>query len=253
MNEEKREAVYPLFALPECLRLAEAIRDLGGARGTVSKSLLAQHLKVPEASLSQRIGAAKAFKLVEGHASYFLSDTAKRYFYPASESQNGEAALEMLSSPRAFKVIIQKFNGDKLPKSDIIANIMHREAGVPVSWKTRAASFFIRSAQFLGAIDGSGFLRYGSAVKNGCPTQANAGQTETSESGSPEAQGGTGSAEQMIRFPRKVEPAPPGRSQWVFPFGGTYIRLETPEKMTKELWDKLQAYVQILKPAEEPK
>lgn len=253
MNEEKRDAVYPLFALPECVRLAEAIRDLGGARSTVSKSLLAQHLKVPEASLSQRIGAAKAFKLVEGHGSYSLSDAAKRYFYPTSESQKAAAALEMLSSPLAFQAIIQKFNGDKLPKLEIVANIMHREAGVPISWKDRAASFFIKSAEFLNVIDDTGFVRYGSEVKGENATQANVEQTEKSEMSPSEASGSNESSGQVTRFPRKVEPAPAGYSQWVFPFGGTYIRLETPEKMTKELWDKLDAYVQILKPVDESK
>jgi len=249
MNEEKRNAAYPLFALPECFRLAESIRDLGGARSTVSKSLLAQHLKVSESSLSQRIGAAKAFKLVEGHGSYSLSDSAKRYFYPTSESQKTEAASEILSSPVAFQVIIHKFSGEKLPKPEIIANIMHREAGVPISWKDRAASFFIKSAELLNVIDTDGFLRYGSIAESRNGAQVSLEQAAQADPSTATVPG----AEQVARTARKIEPSSPRHSQWVFPFGGTYIRLETPEKMTKELWDKLNAYVQILKPAEESK
>jgi len=247
MNEVKHDTVYPLFALPECFRVAEAVRDLGGARSPVRKSSLAQHLKFPESSpsFSQRLGAAKAFKLIEGHGSYSLSDAAKRYFYPISESQKAEAGLEILSSPLAFQSIIRRFSGDKLPTSEIIANIVHREAGVPLSWKDRTASFFRKSAEFLGVVDAEGFLRYGNE-------NAVSESKEQSIKTQP-AMSDNGTAQQIIRTPRKVESPPPGYSQWVFPFGGSYIRLETPEALTKELWDKLNAYVQILKPSDETK
>jgi hypothetical protein len=160
-NEVKTEASYPLYDLAEAVKVAEAVRDLGGGNSPVSKSLLAQHLEYAESgpSFFQRVGATKAFGLIDGRGSYSLTDLAKQYFYPTVENGKEDAAVKTLTFPRAFSILVQKFDGGKLPSIEMIGNIIHSEAGIPVSKKNAIAGIFLRSVQSVGAIDSGGFLR----------------------------------------------------------------------------------------------
>lgn len=160
-NEVMPEVSYPLYNLAEAVIVAEAIRDLGGANAPVSKSLLAQQLKYAEngPSFFQRVTATKAFGLIEGRGSYSLTDLAKNYFYPTFENGKELAAVKALTFPRAFSILVQKFDGGKLPTIEMMGNIIHSEAGIPISKKNTLAGLFLRSVQFIGAIDSGGFLR----------------------------------------------------------------------------------------------
>ena len=168
-NEVKTEASYPLYDLSEAVKIAEAVCDLGGGNSPVAKSLLAQHLQYAEngPSFFQRVTASKAFGLIEGRGSYSLTDLAKQYFYPTVENGKEVAALKALSFPRAFSILVQKFDGGKLPAIETLGNIVHTEAGIPVSKKNTLAGLFLRSVQFIGAIDSGGFLRCKALVSAG--------------------------------------------------------------------------------------
>jgi hypothetical protein len=169
INDTKAEASYPVYDLSEAINVAESIRDLGGGNAPVSKSLLAKHLEYAETgpSFFQRVGATKAFGLIEGRGAYSLTELAKRYFYPTVESGKESAAVEALTHPKAFSVLVQKFDGGKLPSIEMIGNIIHAEAGIPVSKKNALAGLFLRSVQFIGAIDNGGFLRCKALVSAG--------------------------------------------------------------------------------------
>jgi hypothetical protein len=160
-SNKSREVAYPIYDLAEAVKVAEAVRDLGGGNVPVSKSLLAQQLKYAESgpSFFQRVGAAKAFGLIDGWGSYSLTEQAKQYFYPTVENGKETAAVAILTFPKAFAVLVQKFDGGKLPATEMIGNIIHKEADIPVSKKNTLAACFVRSAQFLKVIDAGGFLR----------------------------------------------------------------------------------------------
>jgi hypothetical protein len=168
-DNRNREVAYPLYDLAEAFKVAEAVRDLGGGNAPVSKSLLAQQLKYAETgpSFFQRVAAAKSFGLIDGWGSYSLTDQAKQYFYPTAENGKESAAVAILTFPNAFAVLVQKFDGGKLPANEMIGNIIHKEAAIPVSKKDVVASCFVRSAQFLKVIDASGFLRCKAFVASG--------------------------------------------------------------------------------------
>lgn len=157
----KGEAAYPIYDLSEAVKVAEAVRDLGGGNAPVSKSLLAQQLKYAEngPSFFQRVAAAKAFGIIDGWGSYSLTELGRQYFFPTVENGKQSAAISFLTFPKAFSILVQKFDGGKLPTNEIIGNIIHSEADIPVSKKGIIAGCFVRSAQFLGVIDPNGFLR----------------------------------------------------------------------------------------------
>ena len=88
-----------------------------------------------------------------------LTELAKQYFYPTVENGKEVAAVKSVTVPKAFSILVQKFDGGKLPNIEMIGNIIHSEAGIPVSKKSILAGLFLRSVQFIGAIDSGGFLR----------------------------------------------------------------------------------------------
>ncbi|HEY3932672.1 MAG TPA: hypothetical protein VGM58_09930 [Verrucomicrobiae bacterium] len=154
--------LYPYTSLVPTLKIADAVKELGGARSEVSKSRLAAHFKESEKSASflQRISSAKVFGLIVGRSDYSLSDAAKRYYSPTSDQERSNALLEFLTAPTSFREIIRLFDGEQLPKREILGNIFSEKLKVPESWKDRAAAFFENSAQFVGVIDENRILRF---------------------------------------------------------------------------------------------
>lgn len=165
-DNAQQGASYPYVPLSSALAIADAVKQLGGHKTQVPKSLLASTLKVDEKSqgFTFRIAAAKCFGLIDGRSAYALTENAKHFYFPTSEFDKTEASLAFLSSPPAFAEMIKRFDGQKLPTGEILANIFHTQLRVPESWSVRAAQFFTRSAQLVGVIDEGGFLRFDAAM-----------------------------------------------------------------------------------------
>ncbi|MBI4664507.1 MAG: hypothetical protein HY735_37415 [Verrucomicrobia bacterium] len=158
---------YPLYPLESCVEIGEAVKQLGGLKAPVPKSVLASHLKLAESQvLNQRIGSSKSFGIVRGRAEYTLSETGQRYFFPSDTTEKAKALLAFLSYPVIFNQLIERFDGQKLPDPEILGNILLKESKVPQSWSGRVAGFFVRSAKYAAIIDESGHLRYSAAMKN---------------------------------------------------------------------------------------
>lgn len=47
---------------------------------------------------------------------------------------------------------MSRFEGGSYPSAEIIGNVMHNEANIPESWKTKLANIFIRSLEAAGPI-----------------------------------------------------------------------------------------------------
>jgi hypothetical protein len=187
-NEQQIGASYPYVTFASAMEIAEAVKELGGAKVAISRSLLASHLKQDEKAqaFTFKIGAAKIFGMIEGRSSFTLTENAKRFFYPTNERDKTEAALAFLSSPPAFAGVIERYDGTTLPAPEMLANVFHREYRVPESWKARAATFFTRTAQSLGAIDERGILRVKGHLSGAAPKAAN-GHPPTTPSSTPPA------------------------------------------------------------------
>ena len=243
-DDVKRKGVYPYLPLNLSLKVSDAVKELGGARSDVQKSVLAKQLGDSEKSgtFSQRITAAKCFGLIQGHGAYSLTEAAKRYYFPTAESDKSAALLEIFSCPAAFKELLRRFDGDKLPTRDILGNILHRDMGVPESWRERIAAFFTNSAQFVGVIDSQGFLRFAAATH--APPDAPLVDT-------PRDQPPLTPPPASLKPPLPIDKPSAGANVWHFSYKGKSVRLETPAELDKPLWEKLNAYVQLLQPNEE--
>jgi hypothetical protein len=241
--EDRKGSGYPTYDLESCIKFAGSIRELGGSKEGVKKSLLAKQLGVAESTPSffQRLSSTKVYGIIEGWGTYGLTDLGKQYFYPTTDQDVEKAILQMFSFPPVFSKLISRFDGGKVPMAAILGNILHQESGLPDSWKDRVAQIFIRNAQFAGIIDSGGFLRYDAAM-------------HTNKTGNLEK-----AADQRPKFKDPLDipavfvptdDAPAGINIWSYSSKGNQIKVQTPEVISKELWEKLNAYVQILKPSE---
>src|SRR5437867_3120608 len=104
-NKSDAGVSYPYVPLAACIKVAQAINDLGGGKAPVSKSLLASTLKEDEKSqtLQFKIGAAKVFGLIDGRSAFRLTPTSLKFFLPTSQNDKQVALIEFLEHPRAFQ------------------------------------------------------------------------------------------------------------------------------------------------------
>jgi hypothetical protein len=240
-SEERKETAYPYYDMEASIKFASLIKDLGGSKGGVKKSLLAKQLGLAESTPSffQRLSAAKTFGIAEGWGEYRLTEIGRKYFYPQSEQAKHEALLMIFLAPRSFAFLVKRFDGDRLPATDIMGNILHQELAIPDSWKDRVAQIFIRSAHFAGIIDNGGFLRYDAEMHKRQPSTvempAEVIQVAPTLPPSPTPP----------VAPEIVLPTSPRGNVWEY-YG---IRVETPKDLLREHWETLKAYVQILEPS----
>lgn len=240
-DNERSGGNYPYCPLTICLPVADAVKSLGGRTTPVSKSLLASSLKEDEKSqtLTFKLASAKSYGLIEGRSDFSLTESANRYYFPTTgETDRKNALLDFLEYPPAFKKLIERFDGSKLPPTDIIGNILHTELDVPESWKDRVAVFFVKSAEFVAAMDEHGHLRVKASrdgrISNSAPKNA--------------APVVTPPKRETVAVSRSDSPSDSLSDVWVFSYKGKSVRLETPVEIEKPLWTKLNAYIQVIKP-----
>jgi hypothetical protein len=228
---------YPLVGLSNALDVARAVYDAGGANADAQKAVIASQLQTSHTSgaFLQRLASARSYGMIEGRGSYRLSPPGISYFLPTNEGDSKLALLSFFSSPPSFYDLIKRYDGSKLPAIDMLANVLHREMQVPDSWKHRVAGFFVKAAKFAGAMDAHGFLRY------------RASQTIELE---PQRMTTTEANKPREAHPPSTPRAAEGMNVWVFSLGGQTVKVEASNELSPDLWNKLSAYIQVLKPFE---
>lgn len=246
------EMRYPCYGIRKSLEVAQHVKNQGGARSEVAKSSLARSLGLAVGpAFSQMIGAAKAFGMIAGFKSYKLTEEGKRYFHPVNDDDKRVALLAFFQSPLAFRALIEKFDGRKLPQTSMMGNMLLQDGAVPASWSNRVASIFVSSANELDLIDQSGILRYRAAANEATrtgdaqpitppppgPTYNETGPTVAQPAGGP-----TGSVPVEVSMDANC---------WIYREGAAVVRLETPSQLSRSLWERLQKYVEVLEPSSE--
>jgi hypothetical protein len=231
---------YPVNSFQNALQVARAVCDSGGANTDVQRSVLAHALQssANSGAFIQRLAAAKIYGMIEGGRNgYRLTADAKRYFFPSTDGEKDNALLMLFKSAPIFAEIIKRFDGNRLPSADMLANVLFTDFKVPESWKGRVARFFLKAADDAGVLDGQGFLRYSSA--------------QQSIDRMPAASSSQSSDKERVPPPSPLPSS--GMNAWVFSLGGKTVKVESSDDLSPELWRKLDAYIQVLKPFEEEK
>jgi hypothetical protein len=260
-DARRRGGGYPYNSLRQSLGLAEAVRDHGGGRADVPKSVIAQQLGMSEGSgtFSQLVASAKIYGLVDGNRSLRLTEAANEYFFPTDEGQRRAALLAIIRTPPAYRFIIDRFDGNRLPLPTLLGNLLHREHIVPESWAMRTGTMFVTAASESGVVDATGHLRYGAAghlVSRESPLRH---YTLHAEAGQFGAGGGVAPPASQPAVPAAIQRSETATTtttkstttSTVWDHAG--VRVSTPEPLAYDVWNKLLKYVQMLEPSQEKK
>lgn len=251
---------YPYDSLSRCLRLGMVVRNHGGR--DVPREVIADELALGSGSVNPLCSSAKSFGIVEGTSELSLTQDAEEYFGPTTSSSERRALLAFFGSPAVYKELIRRFDGTKLPDQKHMPNVVRR-LGVSESWCGRVAASFVSTANELGLIDGSGHLRYGSAMHKAGRGVAGETVDVTQEEPTPETTGffspstalppGVPASSSIVPGPvRDYTSHDHVGNFWSYSEAGCTIKVETPDPLSRALWEKLKRYVGLLEPSEQP-
>ena len=245
----KATVTYPYHPLELCIELAKAVREIGNGRTEVTKSQLAHRLGVSEQSsdFAAKVASGKTYGLIDGRITLQLTEVARQYFFPTEEGDHikKRCLFKFFASPGLFKELIDLYDGSKPPSVQIISNLVGEKYGIPESWKGRIASYFLKSATYIGAMQPDGFLRF--------KAQLDGLVADSSDDPLPKdpsdmvGDSSSNSGKVTASFEKERKPQQ-GVIVWTYPCGDKMLRIETPENMTKEIWEKLNKYIQVLQP-----
>src|SRR5205823_598319 len=110
------EATYPTYGYSHSLKIAAAVKEFGGDRVVVPRSVIANHLGLGDSSSAfyGMVASAKCFGMVDGARELGLTEDGQRYFFPASEDEHRAAELQFFVSPPAFALLAGRFDGNSL-------------------------------------------------------------------------------------------------------------------------------------------
>src|SRR5947207_14492974 len=91
--------------------------------------------------------------MIEGRGAFHLTENAKRYFFPTTDADRQVAEMAFLNTPAVFAQLIKRFDGNRMPSQDMLANVLHRDIGVSYEWKGRVAALFVRPAAAVCVFD----------------------------------------------------------------------------------------------------
>jgi hypothetical protein len=254
-NSVRKGPSYPYYPWMSAVKIADAVKSLGGDRQPVPKGDIAHQLEMAEESqsLAQNIASARVYGIIEGHGEYKLTEAGRSYYYPEDASEKRRAELAMLNTPAVHAALIKRFDGNVLPLSRNLGTIL-LGLGVPVSWVDRVGSQFKEACERMELIDPGGHLRYGFAARFAAKANGAEGSVK------PEGEGDAEHDE--VKPPPPPPKQPPAENQrdnvprgdttvWAAPTPNGTVRVETPVRLTREAWVKLTRYVEILEPPQE--
>jgi len=253
-QSNRRKERYPYCTLRMCLKLGSIVKENGGERAGIPKSVIASGMNLNQASsnFAQIIASAKIFGIVDGTSEIRLTDLGREYFFPTTDNGAQIAAIDFLSQPSAFAYLIKRFDGSRPPTANIIGNLLGKDCGIPESWRNRAAQIFLGASLELGVLDANGSLRY-EATKHTLGIRSDQATTTTSDKQSMINGGDSSNTQRTVNATTTTTPMPMQLGScgnvWMYTEEGKTIRLETPDNLTASLWDRLNRYVDILKPA----
>jgi len=245
---------YPYNPLATCLVVAKGVSEIGNGKQAVSRSMLASHLNLDEKSgdFAQKLASTKCYGLIDGRSDFKLTELAQSYFFPTQDPEREKrvALIQACGAPGAFSELLNRYDGSKLPASDLIGNVLSREFGIPESWKFRIASFFVKALTTAGTLSQDGFIRHKSELQKLTSGHGPHRESESKGSGhkqNQEKDEGTRQDGQRDRLP--ADTGDRGKVViWTYRFEGKSFHIETPEDITTELCDKLKRYIDVLNP-----
>lgn len=156
--------LFPLYSLEDALRVAFAIKDNYAGQAT-APLLVADACAISPTSSNWRYlaGASIAYGLTNGGYNaqeISLTPLGVRIVSPLIEGDDKIAITEAALTPSILDKLYKKYNGNKLPRQEILKNVLQSE-GVPSDRLDEAIKIFRSNAIFAGilrVISGNEFI-----------------------------------------------------------------------------------------------
>jgi hypothetical protein len=258
MAKQSDTGGYPYSSLPHAIKVGAAVKDHGGRN--VPRSLVAEALSMDHSASGfwSIVASARVYGIVEGSKELSLTETGREYFYANSEASQRLAMLTFLASPVKFRTLLDAYDGSGLPSMSMLTSAL-KKAGMGEAWAGRAASFFANAVREAGAVDENGFLRFSAAKAKAQKGVVNA----TLNPKRPANDDENGDNDHQLE-PEQVQPQAmprsesdsqhnrvahqPGKTVWQY---GGMCRIETPDPLSRGMWEKLKLYIDLLEPSDE--
>ncbi len=233
-NEEKagparkreRSHRYPRRNLAQSLELAKFVEERGldgFPAGEIATALGFSSIKTN--TFSGAVSAARQFGLLDLKSeNYGLTPLARSILHPVNPAEVPALIRQSLWSAPLYEELARRFSGKTLPDAAILANLLYHQFDIIVGAKDLAAAVFVESARFAGALGADGILRPegGITVVDSLPVE-------------------------KPKKPRSSQSVRLDLRLWGDDEGKT-IRFRSPEKITKESYERLlQAFALVVR------
>lgn len=148
---------YPYYDLEEAEKFAKGIASVGGAEAADEDVMRAIGLaSMQTRAWSYRVSTAKEFGLVARGARndgrLLLTDLGRRVVSPGSAPEYRAALLNAFLTPKLYKKLFDQYKGVEIPRSEYIQNTLKSKHGLLDTVLETAATAFIKSAKYAGAV-----------------------------------------------------------------------------------------------------
>lgn len=153
----ERSAAYPAITIEDALRfVGEVYKNF---RNSFAKR--DDIVSLIEGAHNRHVAAASYYGLLNRQKdSYQVSDLYKTVATPINETERRKALLEVFQSPNLNKELIDKFDGDVLPKEQQLIAHLSRFHRITTDAAPLAADVFIKNAKFCGVLDEANILNF---------------------------------------------------------------------------------------------
>lgn len=166
-RKPKATTLYPKYSLLEALKIGESIRDKNASQPYNRVDLAASLDTTPESSSFRiLITASNKFGLTEGGYQaerIALTELGKSIVSPTTDEEKSQGLLKALYSIEFYKAFFEKYRNHRLPRKDLLLNILEREFKIPTTDREQCYELLIKNASELGLlkdVGGSLYVRF---------------------------------------------------------------------------------------------
>ena len=168
-NKQIERANYPTESLESCLELIDTVVESKGTKEIVDRKEIAVIVGKAPSTLILKISACVQYGLVTNHygKGYQPSELYQRISAPETDIDRKNQLLEAFKSSDIFNKLIERYNGQIIPKEDGIANVIQRDFGFQQkAHAAKASKLFIENCNYLGILDENSRLKAVASIYN---------------------------------------------------------------------------------------
>ena len=152
---KQRSAAYPYYSISQSLEFSDKIYKNYGKGYRATRELIAEALGVSVGSLAQKIGTAVQYGFldVKSKEGYKVTDLFVQWKRPINEQSKKEALIEAFKNPNLYNDLINVFEGEILPPSKPLANILFQNHNISEKACDRAAQIFEENTELIDGLN----------------------------------------------------------------------------------------------------